>query len=174
MVDSILLIPCVPQSGWRIFSSLFVTVLFSIGVIMFIFSAHGSWSGFWLIWFGFIGTVTILTLCTEYTEVNQQSGLIVQKYSLFGAIPIWSRTFQTSQFTHIKRHVAHAWGYDNGDHGIYRPVIYLESEGSKSIRIQIFADSYNADHLLSKDWAEKIAAATKLPLIDVIELWEEK
>ena len=173
MVDSTLRIPCVPQSGWRIFSFLFVAFLFSFGVIMFVFSAQGRWSGFWLIWFGFIGTVAILILYTEYTEVNQQSGLIIQKYRLFGAIPIWSRTFQTSQFTHIKRHVARARGYDNGNHGIYRPVIYLERDGSKSIQIQIFADSNNADHLLSKDWAEKIAIATKLPLVDVIELWEE-
>ena len=173
MVDSTLLIPCVPQLGWRLFSALFVSALFIVGVIMFLFLAHGRWSGFWLLWFGFIGSVTILTLCAEQTEVNQQSGLVIQRYSLFGVIPIWSRTFQTSQFTHIKRHVARAWGYDNGSHGIYRPVIYLEGEGKKCIRVQIFADSNDVDHVLSKDWAARIANATRLPVVDLIELWDE-
>ncbi|TCV84066.1 hypothetical protein [Sulfurirhabdus autotrophica] len=169
MLEPTLSIPYFPQIYSRLITASLVFFLLLFGGFLFTISNETRWNSFFILWFSFIGLIAFLTLFTWRTRVFSKTTNIIKTYYLLGFIPLWSENFQISEFTHIKRRVTCARGYDT--EGMYHPEIYLAGKGQREIKLQEFVDCNDNHHTLSEEWAKKISTATRLPVIDFIESW---
>jgi hypothetical protein len=140
-----MVIPSVPEKGWKIGSAIFVNTLLAIGLFVFaVINESLDW--FWFVWFGFVGLIAIGTL-TEYRwEIRQQPSELIRIFVFLGLIPLRSKRYKISDFSHIKRYVKRAWGYDIGSDGIYRPSIVLMGRDEKELPLQQFVDCASNEH----------------------------
>jgi hypothetical protein len=170
-----MIIPSVPERAWKIASAIFANTLLAIGLLMYVVKFSKSSSGpdwFWFVWFSFVGLIAHATL-TEYRwEIRQQSSELIRTGVFLGIIPLGMKRYSISEFSCIKRYVTRASGYDDGSIGIYRPSIVLVTRGGKELQLQQFVDLHSNQHPLSETWANRIAEASGLPVVDVIESWE--
>jgi hypothetical protein len=165
-----MIIPSVPEEAWKISSAIFVNALLAFGLIAYAIT-NGSLDGFWFAWFGFVGLIAIGTI-TEYRwEIRPRHSELIRTLIFLGLIPLSSKRYEISDFSHIKRYVKRAWGYDSGNEGIYRPSIVLMERMGKELRLQQFVDCTSNEHPLSEAWAKKISEVSGLQVIDVIESW---
>jgi hypothetical protein len=169
-----MIIPEVPEKAWKMASAIFVNTLFAIGLFMFIANGLNSNSGldwFWFVWFCFVGLIAIGTHTAYRWEIRQQSSELIRTCVFLEIVPLWSKPYRISEFSGIKSYVKRAWGYDNGSDGIYRPSIVIVGRDGKELRLQQFADCTSNQHTLSETWAIKIAEASGLQVVDMIESW---
>lgn len=170
MSEHTLIIPSVPEHGWRIASTAFVFGILLLGVTFYV-CFRSEWTSFWTLWFGFIGSIAVLTLFSWRTEIQSQRKIIVRRLFFVAVIPLWRRSYTISECDCIKRYIGRAWGYDNGSDGIYRPSIWLVQRNRKPLKLQEFLDCGDNKHPLSEEWAHKIAVFSGLEVKEVIESW---
>lgn len=169
-----IILPAVPERKWKITSAIFVNALLAIGLYLFIVKDRGLNSdshGFWLLWLGFVGLAAIGTLSFERVEIRQHSFELIKTRFFLGLIPLSIKRHSLAGAKYIKRYVKRASGYDSGSDGIYRPSIVLVCGDGKEILIQQFFDCASNVHPLSQQWARKIAEASGLQVIDIVESW---
>jgi hypothetical protein len=165
-----MIIPSVPEKGWKKGSAIFANTLLAIGLFGFAV-INGSLDWFWFVWFGFVGLIAIGTL-TEYRwEIRLEHSELIRTLVFLGLFPLRSKRYRISDFSHIKRYVKRAWGYDSGSEGIYRPSIVLMERVGRELPLQQFVDCASNEHPLSEAWAKRISEASGLQVMDVIESW---
>jgi hypothetical protein len=165
-------VPAVPERGWRLATSAFVWCILLAGAVPFIL--YGSdWNFFLALWFAAIGLAAMATLLRWRVEIVPHSPHVVRACYLLGVIPVYSRSYRKADFKCAKRSIARATGYDSGGKGIYRPSIFLVGHDNKELKIQEFADCGDTAHGLSETWAQTIAQALLLPSMEKIESWTD-
>ena len=165
-----MIIPSVPETGWKIGSAILANTLLAFGLFGFAIM-KGSWDWFWSVWFGFVGLIAIGTLMGYRWEIQRQPSELVRTLVFLGRIPLGSKRYKISDFSYIRRYVKRAWGYDSGSEGIYTPSIVLMGRDGKELRLQQFLDRNSNEHPLSEAWAKRISEASGLEVNDVIESW---
>jgi hypothetical protein len=166
-----LIIPSVARSTMKFVPACIATVIFSVGFLAFL-SQRGV-DGFLLGWLAFVGSITLLAWLDSLTEVFGESGEIVTVCRLFYLAPVWKSKRKITEFNSVIRRVHHAIT----SHGLPMPGFYdveicLSITGQDGLKLQSFPVTEDPNDPLSTEWAQKIAAVTKLPLIQEIDLWQ--
>jgi len=157
-------IPGAPEKGWMNGFSAIFAAFFTVGLILVVFSFGARPDTELFVWVFLFGFGTLLLMGRWRTDVYRDSGEIVKSWRLFG-VPLWRREYRFFKYGHVVRRMPR--DAEGGSKGYFQPQIFIMCIGGE-VLLQWFFATPNSDHPFSKEWAERIGAATGLPVIDEI------